>query len=130
MRRSIEVEGFHHSGNPIPAASRVGSLVATGGVYGLDPETGTVAATAEEQVRLTFWQLRRILDKAGASFDDVAKMTFYVASVDLKPLINKYWLMEFRDEQSRPARHTLMYDSLPGDIVIQCDALAFVSNHD
>ena len=43
---------------------------------------------------------------------------------------NKYWLMEFRDEQSRPARHTLMYDSLPGDIVIQCDALAFVSNHD
>lgn len=130
MRRSIEVDGFHHSGNPIPAASRVGSLVATGGVYGLDPETGIVAETAEDQVRLTFWQLGRILEKAGGSFDDVAKMTFYVASADLKPLINKYWLMEFTDEQSRPARHTLMYNSLPGDIVIQCDALAFVSSHE
>lgn len=126
MRRSIEVEGFHHSGNPIPAASRVGGLVATGGVYGLDTELGSVPTDAEEQVRLTFWQLRRILEKAGATVDDVVKMTFYVASADLKPLINKYWILEFPDEQSRPARHTMMYNSFSGNIIIQCDALAVV----
>jgi len=129
-RRSIEVEGLHHSGNPIPAASRVGSLVATGGVYGMDPVTGVVAPDSREQVRLTFLQLGRVLAEAGAGFDDVAKLTFYVRTAELRPFINEFWLEHFPDEASRPARHTLVYDNLPGAIVVQCDAIAMVSDDD
>lgn len=129
-RRSIEVEGLHHSGNPIPAASRVDRLVVTGGVYGLDPETGEVAADAADQVRLTFWQLGRVLEAAGAGFDDIAKLTFYVQSKELRPAINEFWLKHFPDPLSRPARHMLVYDHFPGDILVQCEAIAMVPEDD
>lgn len=127
-RCSIEVAGLHHSGNPIPAASRVGRLVATGGVYGMDPATGAIAPDARGQVRLTFLQLGRVLAEAGASFDDVAKLTFYVKATELRPFINEFWLEHFPDPASRPARHTLVYDHLPGAILVQCEALAMVSD--
>ena len=39
-RRSIVIEGFAHGAQPIPAASRVGNIVMTGGVHGIDPATG------------------------------------------------------------------------------------------
>jgi len=127
-RRSIEVEGLHHSGNPIPAASRVDRLVVTGGVYGLDPATGEVAADAVDQVRLTFWHLGRILAAAGARFDDVAKLTFYVKTKELRPAINELWLTHFPDPSSRPARHMLVYGDLPGNMLVQCEAIAMVPN--
>lgn len=125
-RRSIEVDSLHHSGNPIPAASRVDRLVVTGGVYGMDPATGEVAVEAADQVRLTFWQLGRILAAAGACFDDVAKLTFYVKTKELRPTINELWLTHFPDPSSRPARHMLVYEDFPGNILIQCEAMAIV----
>jgi hypothetical protein len=41
-RRSIEVEGLHHGGAPVPQASVVGNLLCSSGIAGLDPATGTV----------------------------------------------------------------------------------------
>ncbi len=35
-RRSIEVEGLSHGGTPIPAASRIGNMIASGGIAGVD----------------------------------------------------------------------------------------------
>ena len=32
-RKSFEIEGYSHGGNPIPAAARVGNIIATGGIY-------------------------------------------------------------------------------------------------
>ena len=61
-RRSIEVAGFSHGGQPIPAASRVGDLIMTGGVYGLDPASGAIPGDVAEQARLMFANLGRILE--------------------------------------------------------------------
>ena len=41
-RQSIEIEGFAHK-NPIPAASRLGNMLMTGIITGMDPATGKVA---------------------------------------------------------------------------------------
>jgi hypothetical protein len=35
-RKSIDIEGFSHAA-PIPAACRIGNLVASGGIHGIDP---------------------------------------------------------------------------------------------
>ena len=48
-RRRIEVEGFGHGGQPIPAASRVGNIVMTGGGCGLDPETGKIPTMSKSR---------------------------------------------------------------------------------
>ena len=125
-RTSITVGGFSHGAQPIPAASRVGPLVMTGGVYGLDPETGEIATSVEDQARLTFVQLRRIMEAAGGGLDDIARMTFYVKAPEARAAINAEWLKAFPDPASRPARHTLSNPQLAEPLLLQCDATAFV----
>lgn len=125
-RRSIEVEGFSHGDLPIPAASRVGNLIATGGVYGLDPATGAIPDDVAQQARLMFYNLSRILEAGGASLEDVAKMTVFVKVAAARPAVNAEWLKAFPDAASRPARHTLQNDYLPANMLVQCDAIAWV----
>lgn len=128
-RRSIDIEGFNHGAQPIPAASRVGGLVATGGIYGLDPATGKLPDDVAEQARLMFWQLERVLTAAGASLNDIARMTIYAKVPEARAAVNAEWLRAFPDAASRPARHTLTYEHLPANMLVQCDAIAMVADH-
>ena len=123
-RRSIEVDGFNHGAQPIPAASRVGNIVMTGGVYGIDPQTGKIPDDVEKQAELMFFNLKRIMAAAGATMDRVVKMTVYVKVPEGRPAVNKQWLEAFPDPASRPARHTFQNDHLPANMLVQCDATA------
>ena len=125
-RRSIEIEGFGHGAQPIPAASRVGPLIMTGGVYGRDPESGKIPDDVNEQARLMFMQLTRLLEAAGGDLGCIARMTFYVKVPEARAAVNAEWLKAFPDPASRPARHTLVYEHLPTNMLVQCDATAFV----
>lgn len=128
-RRSIDVEGFNHGVQPIPAAARVGGLVTTGGIYGLDPATGRLPDDVAEQARLMFWQLERVLAAAGAGFGDVARMTIYAKVPEARAAVNAEWLKAFPDPESRPARHILTYEHLPANMLVQCDAIAMVTGN-
>ena len=122
-RRSIHIEGFGHGKQPIPAASRVGNIVATGGVHGMDTATGVIPPDPAAQVKNAFSNLAKILAAAGASADNVVKLTVFAKGAEVRELVNKEWLALFPDEQSRPARHTLNYE-LASPQVIQLEALA------
>lgn len=122
-RRSVEVPGLHHGGLPIPTASLVGNLLVSGGISPLDPETGTVPEDLEAQVALVFANLRRTLDAAGGTLDDVAKVTVFVLDKAIRPLVDAQWVVLFPDESSRPARHTLCTE-LPPSVQIQLDLIA------
>jgi len=124
-RRSIEVEGFSHGAQPIPAACRVGPLIMTGGVYGLDATSGKIPDEVGEQARLMFANLARILEAGGAGLDDVAKVTVYVKVPEARAAVNAEWLKAFPDAASRPARHTQQNDHLPANMLVQCDATAW-----
>jgi 2-iminobutanoate/2-iminopropanoate deaminase len=123
-RTSINVEGFSHGGLPIPAASRVGNVVMTGGISGIDPATGKLPDDVARQTELMFFNLSRILQAGGASIETVVKMTVWVKVPEARAALNEQWLLAFPNETSRPARHTLQNDHLPANMLIQCDAFA------
>lgn len=125
-RISIDVEGYHHGGLPIPAASKVGPLVMTGGISGIDPDTKALPDDVFDQARLMFFNLERIMIAAGGSMDSVARMTVYVKVPEAREAVNNEWLKAFPDAASRPARHTLVNANLPANMLVQCDATAFV----
>src|SRR2546423_514647 len=77
-RRSIYIEGFAHK-NPIPAGCRMGNMLMTGIITGMDPATGKVAATLEAQCAFMFQHVRSIMQAAGGSTDDVIKMSVWMA---------------------------------------------------
>ena len=122
-RRSIELEGLHHGGQPIPLATRIGNVLVSGGIMGMSPESGSIAVDIEEQCAQLFANVRQIMAVAGGSPDDIIKMTFFVKDRSSRDAINKEWLAMFPEAASRPARHTLTTD-LPDPVLLQCELFA------
>jgi 4-hydroxy-4-methyl-2-oxoglutarate aldolase len=126
-RRSIDVSGLSHGHLPIPAASRIGPVVATGGVRGIDTRTDTLPADGDAQVKLMFANLRTIVEAAGGEIDDILKVTIWISDDDLRGRVNSEWIEIFPDRNSRPSRHILNYDLSRG-MLVQCEALVYIEN--
>jgi 2-iminobutanoate/2-iminopropanoate deaminase len=125
-RRSIEVEGLHHE-HPIPAACRIGPFVVTGGISGKNPKTGKMPTGIEEQCALMFANMKRIIEAAGGTTDEILKVTVWLTDRSNRPHVNKEWIAMFPDASSRPVRHTLVEPDLPGGMLVQCELMAVVS---
>jgi 2-iminobutanoate/2-iminopropanoate deaminase len=126
-RRSIEVSGVKHQ-NPIPSASRKGPFVVSGAISGADPETGKVPADLDAQCRQMFQNVRRVVEAAGGTAEDIIKMNVWISDRKLRDTMNRYWVEMFPDPHSRPARHTIAHADLTPPMQIQCDLLAVVGD--
>jgi enamine deaminase RidA (YjgF/YER057c/UK114 family) len=126
-RRSIEIDGFGHA-NPIPAASRVGPLLVSSIIPARDPGSDHIPDDVEAQIDNLFRHVGAMLAAAGAGWEDVAKMTFYVPDLALRDTINGPWAAHFPDAASRPARHTQVAPG--GAKTLSCDFLAYVASSD
>ena len=124
-RRSIEVGGVKHV-NPIPSASRKGPFVVSGAISGADAQTGKVPADLDAQCRNMFGNVRRIMEAAGGSPDDILKMNVWISDRNLRETMNRHWVEMFPDPHSRPARHTIAQPDLSPPMQIQCDLLAVI----
>lgn len=125
-RRSIEVAGYAHAA-AIPVASRLGPLLASSVIAGFDPEVRRMPETAEEQAANVMHHAGAILAAGGASWDDVVKMTFFVAESELRSVVEPLWVAQFPDAASRPARH-IQTTSLPRRVLVQAEFLAYVED--
>src|SRR5215216_4413507 len=121
-RQSIHIEGFVHK-NPIPNASRIGNLLMSSIINGVDPATGKVASTLEQQCHFIFGHVRAIMAAAGGSPDDIVKMTVWMKDRSQRDAVNVEWVKMFPDEHARPARHTIRAE-LEGALLVQCDITA------
>ena len=126
-RKVLHIPGPWHGDQPIPPATKTGPLVTSGGVSGMDPETGKTPDDGEEQVKWAFEHVRRIMAEAGGTPDDIAHMTVFVKSREARPLINVEWVKMFPDAESRPTRHTLQYDALAGNMQLQIQFTGYVA---
>jgi enamine deaminase RidA (YjgF/YER057c/UK114 family) len=125
-RTSIEVKGLEHV-NPIPNASRIGPFVVSGGIFGKDPATGKFPEGIDAQCQQMFANVRTVLEAAGASPEDVIKMSFWLRDMTNRPQVNKYWVEMFPDAHSRPARHTFPTPDLRAPLEIECEIMAVIS---
>lgn len=126
MQQSIEIDGFAHS-TSIPAASRVGPLLATSVIVGREDGTKILPATVEAQVANLFLFGERILGAAGASWSDVVKFDFTVADPAHRPAIEEEWLRVYPDPGHMPARHT-QTANLPNGVFVQMTFLAWIAD--
>lgn len=125
-RRSIEIEGFQHD-NPIPSASRIGPFVVSGGISGKDPHTGKIPDGIDEQCALVFRHMRKIIEAASGTTEDILKVTVWLKDAAHRKNVNQEWLAMFPDAKSRPARHTFTGQALPGNMLVQCEFWAVLN---
>lgn len=125
-RRSVEIEGFQHD-NPIPSASRIGPFVVSGAISGKDPQTGKIPDSIGEQCALVFRHMRKIVEAASGTPEDILKVTVWLKEGAHRKVVNQEWLKLFPDAESRPARHTFIDQPLAGNMLVQCEFWAVLN---
>ncbi len=122
-RQSVNFPGFAH-GNPIPNASRIGNIMMTSVISGVDPSTRKLPPDLDGQVANLFGHIRSAVDAAGGSPDNIIKINFYMKDpANGRAALNGEWVKMFPDANSRPARHTLALGA-DSNALVTCDFTA------
>lgn len=87
-RESIDLPGFGHA-NPIPAASRKGPFVFSGGFTGRDPHARDLPPLLDAQVANVFAHVRSMMAHVDSSAEDIVKMTFWLVDPRDRDALNR-----------------------------------------
>jgi 2-iminobutanoate/2-iminopropanoate deaminase len=80
---------------------KIGNVVYTSGVTGKPGDVPT-------QIRNCFEKLKAVLQEAGSSFDNIAKVTIYLSDLNFREqYLNDIWNEYFGRSASPPARTTV-----------------------
>ena len=122
-RQSVNFPGFAHQ-NPIPNASRIGNVMMSSVISGVDPGSRNLPADLAGQVHNLFTHIGRAVEAAGGTPDNILKITFWMKEPATgRAALNEEWVKMFPDADARPARHTL---ALGGEstALVTCDFVA------
>lgn len=109
---------------PYSVAVALGELLFISGQGPFDPVNGSfIKGTVEEQTRLVLSNLSHILEDAGASLDQVLKVTVYLSDMDNFGAMNEVYKSFFRSPY--PARTCIQAGRLPFDIDVEIEVIAF-----
>jgi 2-iminobutanoate/2-iminopropanoate deaminase len=124
-RREIAAPDIPLHPQPFPTACKVGNFVFSSAISGEDPVTHELPEDPAQQIRNAFRTVRRVMEEAGGTLDNIGSMKVYVKDREIRPLINQIWQEVFSNEKSRPVRHMVPFDLPPGR-VCQLEFLAVV----
>ena len=107
-------------------AFRIGDLMYTAGITGVDPETGKLAAPDDivSQTHQIMKNMKAILEEAGSDMDHVFKTLVFVADIDQFALFNETYRQYFPEDP--PARSTMQVGKFNGGMTIEIEAIAVV----
>lgn len=105
---------------PYSQAVQVGNTLYTSGQIPLDPATGElVAGDITAQSRRVFENLRAVIEAAGASFNDVARVGIYLTDLGNFAAVNAVMAEYFQEPY--PARSTIGVAALPRGAQVEVD---------
>ncbi len=122
-RTVVNIPGMAH-GAPIPMGAKVGNIVFSSGISGVNPETHTLPSDPDEQAEQLFKNIRTFMEQAGGTTDDIVHMRLLMKDDKYRESINKAWLKMFPDENNRPARHALTTEVRAGGALFQVELVA------
>ena len=120
----INPEGMAAPIAPYTLVVRKDNIVTTAGMLAFDTSGNLVGDDIESQTRQVLSNVMTALEAAGASVEDVVKVTVFITDVANFPGMNAVY-KEFFDE-TRPARSTLRVDLVLPDALVEIEATAVV----
>jgi 2-iminobutanoate/2-iminopropanoate deaminase len=111
---------------PTSAVTRHGDTIYVSGFPPFDPATGEILKVPiERQTEIVLEQMKRCLETAGSSLDQVLKCNVYCTSVEHFAAVNAVYARYFPKDP--PARIFVSVPAWPGPFDIEIDCVAAVS---
>ena len=107
---------------PYSAAIHAGSFIFTSGQIPVDPATGGMPATIEEQTRQSLNNVKAILEAAGTDMAHVVKTTVFLQSMSDFAAMNGVYSEFFSG--AYPARSAVEVACLPKGAKVEIEAVA------
>jgi 2-iminobutanoate/2-iminopropanoate deaminase len=121
-RRAVSSDRAPAALGPYSQAIVAGGFVFCSGTAGIDPVEGVPADGIEAQTHQALRNLAAVLESAGASMDDLVKVTIFYADVDDFAVLNEIYAQHMPDPP--PARSAPANVRLPRGLLISIDAIA------
>ena len=114
---------------PYSQGVKAGPFIFTSGQIPLDCSGKLVEGGIKEQTRQVFKNCAAVLKGAGASLEDVVKVTVFLKDMAMFSEMNEVYAEYFG--KHRPARSTVEVSRLPKDVLVEIEMTAVVkeTNH-
>jgi 2-iminobutanoate/2-iminopropanoate deaminase len=114
-----------NAADPIPEGIRVNDTIYAPRLMGADPATGRLGDDALAQMRQALRNMQAVLERAGASLDNVGRVVGYVSSLDYRDPIYGPWDELYPDPNDIPAFKVLKA-ALPPGVLVSLSMFALV----
>ena len=124
-RETVFTEMAPRAVGPYSQAIKAGGWIYLSGQIPIVPETNqVVAGPIADQTQLVLSNARQVLKAAGATLENVVKVTVYLADMDDFATVNEVYSTFFPTKP--PARAAVQVARLPKDVGIEVDMVAFL----
>lgn len=110
---------------PYSQATIVNDLIFVSGQIPLNPKTGQIEEDIKLATQTSLSNVLAIVEAAGASLHDIAKVNVYVQDMNDFDIINTVYADFFKDH--KPARALVEVSRLPKNVKIEIEAIASLS---
>jgi len=125
MKQIVSTQKAPSAIGPYNQATIFEKLVFTSGQIALDPNTmEVVAGGVVEQTKQVMENLKAVLQEANSSFENVLKTNCYLANMEDFAIFNEEYSKYF-DAKTAPARSTVAVKTLPKNVLVEVDVIAF-----
>ncbi len=121
MSKVISTDKAPAAIGPYSQAIEVNGMVFTSGVIPVDPQTGVIPATIEEQANQAFSNLKNLIEASGATIDKAIKTTVFIKEMNDFGKINEIYATYFKEPF--PARSCVEVARLPKDVMLEVEAV-------
>lgn len=107
---------------PYSQGVKGGNIIFTSGQLPIDPATGELLTEIKAATRQSLENVKAILEEAGATLENVVKVSIFIADMNDFGKVNEVYAEYFSNH--KPARSCVEVAKLPKDGVIEIEAIA------
>jgi 2-iminobutanoate/2-iminopropanoate deaminase len=122
-KKVISTEKAPAAIGPYSQGIKAGNLVFTSGQLPINPETGVMPETIEDQTKQSLENVKAIIEAEGLSMGKVIKTTVFLSDMNNFAKMNDIYKDYFKE--AAPSRSAVQVARLPKDALIEIEAIAF-----
>ncbi|MDL2217027.1 RidA family protein [Christensenellaceae bacterium OttesenSCG-928-M15] len=122
MKNIISSPNAPQALGPYNHATEWNGFIFTSGQIGIDPATGKMKESLEDQTLQVFKNIESVLSAAGSSLDKILKCTVFLTDMNDFAVVNKIYGDAF--QKDFPARSCVEVSKLPGGAIVEIETIA------